>query len=248
MATSVQDCSVSRQLVCEQFWPDLLEPGVYTKTSMATNSTLLCIHRNPAQLASLEENGYELVTATNGFDGLRLLMSRSVDAIVLEHHLGLLDGVVVAAEIKRVKPEVPIVMLAEHLELPEGALKSVDALVTRSDGAHFLWATIHFVLNVKPARHLEAKLRSPVPVHLRRPASSRERMGGNLMFFQIHKNGCPVDGASYSSLEEACLALEKAAQGGEVTAVDGLDQIVRRYTSEECRTARHFGTKPKASI
>src|SRR5208283_5308576 len=124
---------------------------------MATNSTLLCIHRDPAQLSLLQENGYELVTATNGSEGLRLLMSRPVDAIVLEYHLGLLDGAVVAAEIKKVKPQIPIVMLAEHLELPDGALKSVDALVTKSDGAHFLWATVHFVLNVKPSRNREAK-------------------------------------------------------------------------------------------
>lgn len=123
---------------------------------MAANSTLLCIHRDPAQLSLLQENGYELVTATNGSEGLRLLMSRPVDAIVLEYHLGLLDGAVVAAEIKKIKPQLPIVMLADHLELPEGALRSVDALVTKSDGAHFLWATVHFVLNVKPGLRLEA--------------------------------------------------------------------------------------------
>jgi CheY-like chemotaxis protein len=109
---------------------------------MATYSTLLCIHRNPAQLSLLQENGYELVTATNGCDGLRLLMSRPVDAIVLEYHLGLLDGAIVAAEIRKARPQLPIVMLADYLELPEGALKSVDALVTKSDGAHFLSATI----------------------------------------------------------------------------------------------------------
>jgi len=124
---------------------------------MATNSTLLCIHRDPAQLALLRENGYELVTATNGSDGLKLLMSRPVDAIVLEYHLGLLDGAVVAAEIRKAKPRLPIIMLADHLELPQGALRSVDALVTKSDGAHFLWATIHFVLNAKAAMRLAAK-------------------------------------------------------------------------------------------
>jgi DNA-binding response OmpR family regulator len=143
-------------------------------TVMATN-TLLCIHRDPAQLTLLQENGYELVTASNARDGLRLLRTRPVDAIVLEYHLGLLDGAVVAAEIRKVKPQLPIVMLTDHLELPEGALKSVDALVTKSDGAHFLWATIHFVLNVKPAKCLEAKLRAQAPIHLRRPCSSRER-------------------------------------------------------------------------
>jgi hypothetical protein len=62
----------------------------------------------------------------------------------------------------------------------------------------------------------------------------------NQMCFQIHKNGAPVDGVSYRTLAEASVALEKAAQGGEVTAVDGLDQIIRRYTADECRNARNF--------
>ena len=146
--------------------------GIYL-ARMATNSTLLCIHRDPAQLSLLQENGYELVTATNGSDGLRLLKSQPVDAIVLEYHLGLLDGAVVAAEIRKAKPQLPIVMLADHLDLPEGALKSVDALVTKADGAHFLWQTVNFVLNVKPTRQIEEKLRPEVPANLRRPGQSR---------------------------------------------------------------------------
>jgi len=131
-----------------------------TLTEMAT-STLLCIHREPAQLSLLQDNGYELVTASNGHEALRLFMSRPVDAIVLEYHLGLLDGVVIADEIKRVRPEVPVVMLTDHLELPEGALKSVDAVVTKSDGAHFLLATVHFMLNVRPGQRTQAKVKAP---------------------------------------------------------------------------------------
>jgi len=142
-------------------------------TRMGTNSTLLCIHRDPAQLSLLQENGYELATATNGSDGLRLFMSRPVDAVVLEYHLGLLDGAAIADEIKQVRPEVPIVMLADHLELPDGALKSVDALVAKSDGAHFLLATVHFVMNVKPTQRHEAQLRAQTPARLRHPGRSR---------------------------------------------------------------------------
>lgn len=146
-------------------------------TGMATNNTLLCIHRDPAQLSLLQENGYELVTATNGREGLRLFMSRPVDAIVLEYHLGLLDSVVIAAEIKQVKPQVPIVLLAENVELPDGALKSVDAIVAKADGPHFLLATVHFVLNVKPARSQVRQLRTQTRAHLRRPGRSREGTG-----------------------------------------------------------------------
>ena len=116
---------------------------------MATNSTLLCIHRDPAQLSLLQEHGYELVTAENGHEGLRLFMSRPVDAIVLEYHLGLMDGATVAHEIKQVSPAVPIVMLSDHMELPDGALKSVDALVVKCDGLQFLLASINSVLAAK---------------------------------------------------------------------------------------------------
>lgn len=140
---------------------------------MAANSTLLCIHRNPAQLSLLQENGYELVTATSGSEGLRLLMTRPVDAIVLEYHLGLVDGAGVAAEIKKVKPQIPIVMLAEDLELPDGALKSVDALVTKSDGAHFLWATVHFMLTVKPEPGEHEALSAHASIRHRRPDNYR---------------------------------------------------------------------------
>jgi CheY-like chemotaxis protein len=74
----------------------------------------------------LQENGNALVTATNGHDGLLLLMSRPVDAVVIEYQVSVLDGAVAADEIKLVRPTVPIVMLSDDLELPDGALKSVD--------------------------------------------------------------------------------------------------------------------------
>jgi len=115
---------------------------------MATN-TLLCIHKNPAELSLLKENGYELLTTNNGKEGLHLFKSRAVDAIVIDYHLGALDGAAIAAKIRRVKPEVPIVMLADDLELPEAVLNSVDAVVARSYGPHSLWAAVHFVISIK---------------------------------------------------------------------------------------------------
>ena len=45
-------------------------------------------------------------------------MSRPVGAIVIDYQLGLLDGGVVTAEIKKVEPGIPIVMLAHDLDLP----------------------------------------------------------------------------------------------------------------------------------
>jgi DNA-binding response OmpR family regulator len=149
-------------------------PRVYV-TGMGENGTLLCIHRDPAQVSLLQENGYELVTATNAVQGLHLLMTRPVDAIVLEYHLGLLDGATVATEIKKLKPQLPIVMIADHLEFHDGALKSVDAVVTKADGGHFLCATIHSILNVKPNRCEQAPLSPQVHIRHRRPEQLVER-------------------------------------------------------------------------
>jgi DNA-binding response OmpR family regulator len=116
---------------------------------MEAQRTLLCIHRDPGQFLYLQQDGYRLVTATCGNEGLRFLMLQAVDAVVIEFHLGLLDGAVVASEIKQVLPDVPVVMVCDNLDLPADALKSVDAIVVRSDGPHFLMATLHFVLSIE---------------------------------------------------------------------------------------------------
>jgi DNA-binding response OmpR family regulator len=72
-------------------------------------------------------------------EGLRLFMSGPVDAIALDYQLGLHDGVVVADEIRKVKPQVTVVMLAEDTELSADALKSVDAFVAKSDVLTTFW-------------------------------------------------------------------------------------------------------------
>jgi len=122
---------------------------------MGAARSLLCIHRDPAQLSLLQEKGFSLLTVTHVSQGLRLLASKPVDAVILEYHLGLLDGAAVADEIKKVRPRLPVVMLAESLELPEGALKSVDALVTNCDGPRFLLEAIHTVLQAKDRQHCD---------------------------------------------------------------------------------------------
>jgi DNA-binding NarL/FixJ family response regulator len=122
---------------------------------MAATRSLLCIHRDPAQLSVLREKGFSLISATHGSQGLRLLVSKPVDAVILEYALRLLDGAALADEIKTIRPRLPIVMFAEDLELPEGALKSVDALVTSSDGPHFLLEAIHTVLQTKDRLHFD---------------------------------------------------------------------------------------------
>jgi CheY-like chemotaxis protein len=150
----------ARTLNLSNFEQKAVEKHCKKEWLMAESLTLLCMVRDPRQLSVLQENGYELLTAVTGQEGLRLVMSQTVDAVLFDYHLEHLDGAALAAEIKQHRAAVPIVMLTDHMELPYGALTSVDALVNKSDGVHFLLATLHFVLNVKPAQLRGAKVRS----------------------------------------------------------------------------------------
>jgi DNA-binding response OmpR family regulator len=135
-------------------------------------------------------------------------MSRPVDAIVLEYHLGLLDGGIVAAEIKKVNPQVPIVMLSDHLELPDSAWKSVDALVIKSDGPHFLLATVHFVLNVKPAEQYPKNLKGQTPTRLRRTGWSRQetsRSQANLPQLAADEKTAPFSPGMWRSIRNGSI-------------------------------------------
>ena len=105
----------------------------------------------------LRDNGYDLLTATNGHDGLRLFMTRPVDAVVLEYHLGFLDGGLVASEIKKVQPQIPILMVIDHLEVPDGALRSVDMVVAKFDGDDFLLSAVRSALAEKPGVSAKTK-------------------------------------------------------------------------------------------
>ena len=69
-------------------------------------------------------------------------------------------------------------MLVDHVDLPSGSSKSVDALVAKSDGPHCLLAIVHFVLSDKPTRRHDGKLRLTRPAHLRRFGRLREAADG----------------------------------------------------------------------
>jgi DNA-binding response OmpR family regulator len=141
---------------------------------MGINSVLLCIHREPAQLRLLAQDGFDLVTATNGHDGLRLLMSQPVDVVVLDYGVGPRNGSGVADEIKKVNPRVPIVLLADRT-VPLAALKSVDALVGNSDGSRSLLATVHSLLNARSVLNQAGKQKAQTETGQLHPRKRRER-------------------------------------------------------------------------
>jgi len=74
--------------------------------------TILCIddHWNGliGRKMFLESNGYEVLEATGGDEGLRLFRTHPVDAVVVDYQMPGMNGDVVAARMKRLKANIPI--------------------------------------------------------------------------------------------------------------------------------------------
>lgn len=89
--------------------------------------TFLCICRDPSELNLLKEKG---IRVDNGSQWMRWFAALDVAPSRWSRYrvdyLDLLNGSLVAGEIKKCRPGLPIVMVADHLGLPEGALESVE--------------------------------------------------------------------------------------------------------------------------
>lgn len=101
-------------------------------------TTILCIDDEELGLEIrklvLEFEGYRVLTARDGRSGLRIFKSQEVDAVVIDFSLPGLDGGQVAAKMRALKPEVPILMLSAYVTLPERVMQVVDLSATKGDG------------------------------------------------------------------------------------------------------------------
>src|SRR5258707_5175097 len=113
--------------------------------------TILCIddHRNGliGRKMLLEENGYEVLEASGGDEGLKLFRSHSVDAVVLDYQMPGMNGDVVAAKMKNVKSDVPIMLLSAYGPLPKKKLEAVDTFLSKSQPPQILLSTLQDLLN-----------------------------------------------------------------------------------------------------
>ncbi len=94
-------------------------PSVEEPTS---RRTVLCVEDNPMELQLrkllFESAGFIVVQARSASAALELFMSQHVDAVVLDYWLSDRNGTLVAEEMKRLQPRIPIVMLSGYSSLP----------------------------------------------------------------------------------------------------------------------------------
>lgn len=113
---------------------------------MKLGKIVLCIDDNNDLLECekefLESFGYTVLTAPSGRKALELASVHSIDVVVVDYLMPEMDGHEVAVRMRRLRPQAPIIMLSGAVDIPEQALKSVDALVAKDQLASHLLTTI----------------------------------------------------------------------------------------------------------
>lgn len=101
-------------------------------------ATLLYVDDNSLRLQALqgrlEHLGYEVFTANDGADALEIFATRRVDLAVVDYYMHGLGGDLVALEMKRLRPEVPIIIFSGAFTLPEMVIAFVDGFVFTGHG------------------------------------------------------------------------------------------------------------------
>src|SRR5258708_14046813 len=99
--------------------------------------TILCIDDDDGMLgyqkALLERRGYKVLTAASARQGLQIAAACAIAAVIVDYHMPEMNGHELATEIKRLTPQVPIIMLSSDEEIPADALRWGDAFFSKND-------------------------------------------------------------------------------------------------------------------
>jgi CheY-like chemotaxis protein len=99
----------------------------------------------------LEREGYRVQTAVDGPTGLRIFASERVDVVVLDYAMPVMNGGEVAVEMRRLRPEVPILLLSAYVNLPQEVLHVVDGALVKGDGPNALLGRLRQILALRNA-------------------------------------------------------------------------------------------------
>lgn len=116
----------------------------------AGQKTLLCIDDHKPSLAGwclyLQGAGYSVETAHGAEEGLQLFATQPIDLVLLDYAMPEADGGEVAATMKRIKPQVRIVMFSGVSEVPPEARAHVDAFLQKGQPPAVVLRTIDELL------------------------------------------------------------------------------------------------------
>jgi CheY-like chemotaxis protein len=125
----------------------------YMEVAVTQRPVILCVDGAWAVLEGrkllLEENGYQVLTATNGKKALEAFVSNAVDLVLLDYHLSEMNGDVAAMRMRAAKPDVPIALLSVDEWLPPDTLDAVDAFIDKSELVVSFLRKVDYLLSLR---------------------------------------------------------------------------------------------------
>jgi len=118
----------------------------------SANALVLCIDDELIGLKVrkilLERAGYTVVSALEGSEGIDIFAREPVAAVVLDYAMPGMNGAQVAARMRAIKPDVPILLLSAYVGLPKEVTSLVDVYMTKGEGAPTLLKKLRTMLSV----------------------------------------------------------------------------------------------------
>ena len=118
---------------------------------------LLCIDDEEVGLrvrkAVFERAGYEVLTAQNARDSIELFKTLEFDGVVLDFLMPGTNGGDIAAALKNIRPEVPILLLSAYVNLPDHVVQQVDAQVLKGAGPEEMLRQVQAMIENRPSRN-----------------------------------------------------------------------------------------------
>jgi CheY-like chemotaxis protein len=114
---------------------------------------ILCVDDTPSMLEGekmlLEENGYRVLTATNGKEAVQAFTSHSVDLVLLDYYMPEMNGGMAALRMKDSKPDVPVALFSSDECLPLREFEAVDCFIPKSEPIVSLLEKVDYLLSLR---------------------------------------------------------------------------------------------------
>jgi CheY-like chemotaxis protein len=94
----------------------------------------------------LEADGCQVITAESGAAALKLLRNGSIDGVVIDNVMPGMSGIVLAQEIKRISPGLPVILFSS-LERPDEIVPFIDSYLSKGQGPLALRKMIRVLLH-----------------------------------------------------------------------------------------------------
>lgn len=129
------------------------EAEVTTAPTTGKRTRILIVEDEPAMVAGLRDNfeyeGYEVISAADGADGLERALADNPDLVVLDVMMPRMSGLDVCKQLKARKPSMPIIMLTargQEIDKVVGLELGADDYVTKPFSIRELMARVKAVL------------------------------------------------------------------------------------------------------